>query len=182
MSWDQSTSRASVEGFLLGLLGINLDDLVLGAIKEGLEKKGLTFEVTTDESKEAGDGLMTVFHPQVITLSDGRVFEEAITETDRWDDEGHDHYGFVERGKPYEIEHREHGWTGDGEFTQTRTETISPRLASKIENEEVIPLEELRAEGGAMGEAIADMMGGLGIESIQWASDDEDDDSGSVGC
>jgi hypothetical protein len=73
-----------------------------------MAEKGLTYEAVPAEGREEGDGMYNVFTPDVITLSDGRVFVEAMTENTSGDDWGNDYYSFVEAGKPFEFTRNEY--------------------------------------------------------------------------
>lgn len=101
MGWDQSTSRQDVQSFLLELMDIDPNELLREALTEKMAEANLSYTVIADTEREEDDGLYNIFHPDRITLSDGRVFVEAITEEQRGDDWGNDHYSFVEKGKPY---------------------------------------------------------------------------------
>ncbi len=107
MGWDQSIGRESVRDFLLGLMVIDPEELLREALQTKLAEAGLTYEEApavngNGEPREAGDGMYNVFTPNVITLSDGRVFIEACTESTCGDDWGNDFYTFVEVGKMFE--------------------------------------------------------------------------------
>ncbi len=101
MGWDQSIGRQSVRDFLLELMGINPDQLLREALELHMGEAGLTYEEAPAEGREEGDGMYNVFTPDVITLSDGRVFIESCTESTNGDDWGNDFYSFVEVGKPF---------------------------------------------------------------------------------
>lgn len=102
MSWDQETSRESIQQFLLSFLEIDVESLLKQAIKDKLDEQDLSFEVTEDESRtvpvsDYSEGVT----PRVIRFSDGRVFVETVTHIMEGDAWGSDHYSFVEAGKPY---------------------------------------------------------------------------------
>ena len=101
MGWDQSVGRQSVRDFLLELMEINPDQLLEEALHRKMEEGGLTCEVELCAGREEGDGMYNSFTPDVVKLSDGRVFVEALTESINYDDSGSDYYSFVEVGKPF---------------------------------------------------------------------------------
>lgn len=101
MGWDQNTRRQSVRDFLLGLMGIDPNQLLEEALHRKMKEAGLTSEVLLCAGREEGDGMYNVFTPDAIKLSDGRVFIEALTESTNGDDWGNDFYSFVETGKPF---------------------------------------------------------------------------------
>ncbi len=103
MGWDQSTARQPVQAFLLGLMGIDPDQLLEEALQAKMGEAGLTYETAPAEGREAGDGMYNVFTPDAIKLSDGRVFVEALTESTCGDDWGNDRYSFVETGKMFKF-------------------------------------------------------------------------------
>ena len=103
MGWDQSTGRQSVQAFLLDLMGIDQNQIIEEVLLRKMEEAGLTYEEAPAEGREEGDGMYNVFTPEVITLSDGRVFIEAQIESTCGDDWGNDLYSFVEVGKPFEF-------------------------------------------------------------------------------
>ena len=87
---------------MLRILGIDSEKLISDAIKQKLKEQNLSFEVL--ESPDlAGDGLFTEFHPKVVTFSNGRTFKEQLDVSERWDDEGHDYYAFIEKGALHKI-------------------------------------------------------------------------------
>ena len=106
MGWDQSIGRESVRDFLLGLMGIDPDQILREALQAKMAEAGLTYGASSavngnGEPRELGDGMYNVFTADVITLSDGRVFVEALTESTQGADWGNDFYSFVEVGKPF---------------------------------------------------------------------------------
>ncbi len=108
MSWSQSTSRESVETFLLRLLDINADELLKKAIVTELEKRGLTYtELESTQKHHAGESSVEITDRKIL-FSDGRSFIERLVSQDLWDDEGHDHYGFVEDGPPHYVKREYH--------------------------------------------------------------------------
>lgn len=127
MGWDQTTQRQSVMSFLMDLMGIDQNQLLLEALQAKMAEKGLTYEAAPAEGREEGDGMYNSFTPDVIALSDGRVFIEAQTETTQGDDWGNDYYSFVEVGKSFTFTRNDYcGCVNDPHIS--REEMVSTHL------------------------------------------------------
>ncbi len=127
MGWDNSMQRQGVMSFLLDLMEIDPNQLLHEALQAKMAEAGLTYESApaingNGEPREAGDGMYEVFQPDVITLSDGRVFIETQTETTQGDDWGNDYYTFVEAGKPFTFTRND--WLDDGNDPHVTTEEM----------------------------------------------------------
>ncbi len=199
MSWDQDVCRNSVRDFLLELLAIDTGQLIREALQVKMGEVGLTYEEDEAEGREEGDGLVNVFTPKVLRLSDGRVFIETLVESTCGDSWGSDFYSFVEVGKPFEFTRNEHVYDmdGDGEnsVVTTKEERISTYMlpgpdmrkghdvvaqASKEinfgpEGKKFTP-EEIREQGGEFGDSIADFMQEQGLGHISFEPGDEEDE------
>ena len=129
MSWDQSTSRESVQHFLLRELEIDSNALIRKAIEEAMTARGLKCKLGMEPILE-GD-MFSEFNPTVIHLSDRsahgleqeRVFVERLTEVERYDDSGHDHYSFERADLPF-VQTTNHHDDRNDSVVQTRL--ISP--------------------------------------------------------
>ncbi len=122
MGWDQTTQRQSVTDFLLDFMEIDPNQLLLEALQAKMAEKGLTYSVTTETGREEGDGMYNSFTPDLVKLSDGRIFVETQTEATWGDDWGDDYYSFVEAGKPFEFIRNEYRYLDNVEDPYTTKE------------------------------------------------------------
>ena len=215
MGWDQNTARQSVQDFLLDLMGIDQNQIIEEVLLRKMEEAGLTFETAPAENRdgkplEEGDGMYNVFTPEVITLSDGRVFIEAQTESTCGDDWGNDLYSFVEAGQSFEfirndycgceddphVSKEERICTyglSDPQGTLVGLAGFSPKetVERSIEkvgdvsfgNSRKFTPDEIREQGGEFGDAIADFMQEQGLDHISFEpGDDEDEDQHHYRC
>lgn len=169
MSWDQQIGRQDVQSFLLSLLEVDPNELLRQVIEQKLAEVGLSYEVEEDLEREEGDGLVTIFNPRRITLSDGRVFVETVVEEVRSDDWGSDFYGFIEAGKSYKV--MKIDYNGDDNEPSV-TEEVIPGTEAPLS------LEEMREQGNAlspgMGDSVADFFASQGIETISFEPGDDE--------
>jgi hypothetical protein len=189
-----------VRDFLLELMEIDTGQLVSDALQAKMGEVGLTYEEEDAEGREEGDGLVNVFTPKVLRLSDGRVFIETLVESTCGDSWGSDFYSFVEVGKPFEFTRNDHIYDGEDDFgarvVTTKEEMISTyklpgpgsdrRAAvkhTKAQNEEdpVVIWEspkkftpdEVRESGGEFSGAVADWMEEQGIDHMAMPYNDD---------
>ncbi len=206
MGWDQSTARQPVQAFLLELMGIDPNQLLEEALQTKLDEAGLTYEEAPAEGREEGDGMYEVFTPDVITISDGRVFIEALTKSTQGDDWGNDCYSFVEVGKPFEFVRNNYCGCEDDPHV-SKEECIStymlpdpdtrqsgsglhPARDLDFERNEIsfgegkkFSPDEIREQGGEFGDAIADFMQKQGLNHISFEpGDNEDEDQHHYRC
>ena len=167
MGWDQSTIRQDVQSFLLEFLGVDPNELLREVVESKLAEQGISFEVEEDTTTEEGDGMYNVFHPMKITMSDGRVFVQTLTEAVSGDDWGNDYYSFVEAGKPYEILRVDH----------SNDEPVITREAIPGDVPENPSIEDMREQGNAltpgMGDEIADFFASQGITEVSFEPAEE---------
>ncbi len=165
MGWDQSVQRQDVQNFLLDFLGVDPNELLREIVESKLAELGLSFEVEEDTDTEDGDGMYNVFHPRKITLSDGRVFVETLTESVSGDDWGNEYYSFVEAGKSYEILRVDH----------QNDEPVITREAIPGDVPENPSISDMREHGNAltpgMGDEIADFFESQGITDVSFEPD-----------
>jgi hypothetical protein len=184
MGWDQDVCRNSVQDFLLELMEIDTGKIVREALDMKMGEVGLAYEEEEAEGREEGDGLVNVFTPRVLRLSDGRVFIEARVEAIFGDDWGSDFYSFVEVGKPYTFTRKEHRYDGEDPHVSTE-ELIStynlpgpnipepennlpdPEVPVVIwENPRTFTPDEVRESGGEFSGIVADWMEEQGIDHM----------------
>lgn len=165
MGWDQSVQRQDVQSFLLDFLGVDPNELLREIVDSKLSELGLSFEVEEDTDAEEGDGMYNVFHPRKITMSDGRVFVETLTESVMGDDWGNEFYSFVEAGKPYEVLR----------VDQSNDEPVVTRETIPGDVPENPSIADMREQGNAltpgMGDEIADFFTSHGITDVSFESD-----------
>jgi hypothetical protein len=182
--------------FLLDLMGIDPNQLLLEALQVKMGEVGLTYEQApavngNGEPREAGDGMYDSFQPDVITLSDGRVFIETQTETTQGDDWGNDYYTFVETGKPFTFTRND--WLDDGNDPHVTTEEmistyqlpdpVIPDPENNLPDPEVPVViwkeprqftpDEIRESGGEFSGAVADWMEEQGLDHISLPYNDD---------
>ena len=162
MSWDQNTTRQTVQQFLLDFLGLDSNQILHDAIEAKLAENGLSYVVVTPANCRVSE---EDFHPQKVIITDmrqQRVFVEALTAVDRSDSWGNDYYSFVEAGRP---------------FTRTRTEydgsDDEPHVTSEVipgSDPAVTSLTDLQNEANAvapgMGDSISEFLGFHGIDGV----------------
>jgi hypothetical protein len=174
--------------FLLDLMEIDPNQLLLEALQAKMGEVGLTYEQApavngNGEDREAGDGMYDSFQPDVITLSDGRVFIETQTETTQGDDWGNDYYTFVEVGKPFTFTRND--WLDDGNDPHVTTEEmistyqlpdpVIPKPEIRFDNDgKKFSAGEVRESGGEFSGAVADFMEEQGLDHITFEPGDED--------
>jgi hypothetical protein len=200
MGWDQDVCRNSVRDFLLELMEIDTGQLVSDALQAKMGEVGLTHEEEEVEGREEGDGLVNVFTPKVLRLSDGRVFIETLVESTCGDSWGSDFYSFVEVGKPFEFTRNDHIYDGEDDFgarvVTTKEERIStynlpgPNIPEQENNlpepENNLPTpeiqwanpksftpDEVRERGGEFSGAVADWMEEQGLDHIALPYNDD---------
>lgn len=192
MGWDQTMQRQSVMDFLLDLMEIDPNQLLLEALQAKLAEKGLTYESAPAEGREEGDGMYNSFIPDVVTLSDGRVFIETQTETTQGDDWGNDYYSFVEAGKTFTFTRNDYHYDGNDPHV-SKEEMISTynlpgpdmrkghdivaKAAEDIsfgDKGKSFTPDEIREQGGEFGDSIADFMTDQGIDHISFEPGDEE--------
>jgi hypothetical protein len=203
MGWDQDVCRNSVRDFLLDLMAVDAAQIISEALDLKMEDVGLTHEVApaingNGEPREEGDGMCNSFQPDVITLSDGRVFIETLVESTCGDDWGSDFYSFVEVGKPFEFTRNEHVYDMDGDGENSVVTTKEERMSTYMLPDPVIPevatahtvmalrvkfgvegrkftTDEVRDQGGVFGEFVADYMEDHGLDHISFEPGDEEE-------
>jgi hypothetical protein len=189
MGWDQDVCRNSVRDFLLDLMEIDSAKIIREALDMKMGEVGLTYEEEEAEGREEGDGLVNVFTPKVLRLSDGRVFIETLVESACGDDWGSDFYSFVEVGKPFTFTRNEHIYDGEDDYgarvVPTKEERIStynlpgpnipepennlpdPEVPVVIwENPRTFTPDEVRESGGEFSGIVADWMEEQGIDHM----------------
>ena len=139
MGWDQDVCRNSVRDFLLELMAIDTAQLVREALQVKMGEVGLTHTEELAVNREEGDGLVHVFIPKVLRLSDGRVFIETLVESTVGDDWGSDFYSFVEVGKPFEFTRNEHIYDGEDDYGARVVSTKEERISTYMLPDPNIP-------------------------------------------
>jgi len=188
-------------------MGIDRAKLVRDALNVVMGEVGLTYEEEEAEGREEGDGMVSVFTPRVLRLSDGRVFIETMTETINGDDWGSDFYDFVEVGKPFTFTRKEHLYDGNDPHVSTEERLSTFELPDPVIPENNLPEpdnnlpdvseahhvlkpeikfgvpektftpDEIREQGGEFGDSIAEFMENTGIETLAFEAGDEEEDA-----